>query len=107
MRVPVVGSEIAGHATRIVRQGRPVATAQECTGTGHPVAPLSPITDALRERRHELGLTQAQVADKSRLPRSVIAGLETGVSPLRMPGLLAVADALGCELVAVPRETTP
>jgi DNA-binding XRE family transcriptional regulator len=102
-RVPAVDGAIAGHGVRIVRGGQRITTPTVCTGSGTPVRPLSPLSAALRERREHLGLTQAQVADRAQLPRSVVAGLETGVSQLQVPNLMAVADALGCELVAAPR----
>jgi transcriptional regulator with XRE-family HTH domain len=56
------------------------------------------IASQVAERRHELGLSQAQLAELCDTTQSAIARLEGGGRPPRIDTLLRLASALGCEL---------
>jgi transcriptional regulator with XRE-family HTH domain len=58
------------------------------------------IAEQVVDRRHELGLSQAQLAAVSGTTQSAIARLESGGRPPRIDTLLRLAQALDCELVA-------
>ena len=59
---------------------------------------FSSIAAQVTERRHALGLSQAQLAELVGTTQSAIARLERGGRPPRIDTLLRIADALGCEL---------
>jgi transcriptional regulator with XRE-family HTH domain len=50
------------------------------------------------DRRRELGLSQAELAELTGTTQSAIARLESGGRPPRIDTLLRVANALDCEL---------
>ena len=56
------------------------------------------IAAQVSERRHELGLSQTQLAKLCDTTQSAIARLEGGGRPPRIDTLLRLASALGCEL---------
>ncbi|MDQ2986906.1 MAG: helix-turn-helix domain-containing protein [Armatimonadota bacterium] len=51
--------------------------------------------DAVRALRREAGLTQEQLADKTGLHVTYIAGIETGRRNPSLRSILALADGLG------------
>jgi ribosome-binding protein aMBF1 (putative translation factor) len=51
------------------------------------------------ERRKDLGLSQAELAELVGTTQSAIARLESGGRPPRIDTLLRIANALDCELV--------
>jgi transcriptional regulator with XRE-family HTH domain len=57
------------------------------------------IADRVAERRKELGLSQAELAELVATTQSAIARLESGGRPPRIDTLLRIANALDCELV--------
>lgn len=57
----------------------------------------------VRARRHELLLTQEELADIARTGIRFISELETGKRSVRLETVLKVLDALGLELVARTR----
>ena len=57
------------------------------------------IADKVTERRKELGLSQAELAELVATTQSAIARLESGGRPPRIDTLLRIADALDCELL--------
>ena len=57
------------------------------------------IADRVAERRKELGLSQAELAELVATTQSAIARLESGGRPPRIDTLLRIADALDCELL--------
>jgi DNA-binding XRE family transcriptional regulator len=57
------------------------------------------IADKVAERRKELGLSQAELAELVATTQSSIARLESGGRPPRIDTLLRIADALDCELL--------
>ncbi|MFN8224301.1 MAG: helix-turn-helix transcriptional regulator [Gaiellales bacterium] len=57
------------------------------------------IAHAVVERRHELGLSQVELARACGTTQSAIARLENGGRPPRIDTLLRLAEALDCELV--------
>jgi DNA-binding XRE family transcriptional regulator len=57
------------------------------------------IADKVTERRKELGLSQAELAELVATTQSSIARLESGGRPPRIDTLLRIADALDCELL--------
>lgn len=56
------------------------------------------IANQVAERRHALGLSQAELAGLVGTTQSAIARLERGGRPPRIDTLLRIADALECEL---------
>lgn len=57
------------------------------------------IAERVVERRKELGLSQAELAELVATTQSAIARLESGGRPPRIDTLLRIANALDCELV--------
>ena len=57
------------------------------------------IADRVAGRRHELGLSQSELAELVGTTQSAIARLESGGRPPRIDTLLRIANALDCELV--------
>jgi ribosome-binding protein aMBF1 (putative translation factor) len=60
---------------------------------------FSQIADRVAERRKELELSQAELAELVATTQSAIARLESGGRPPRIDTLLRIANALDCELV--------
>jgi DNA-binding XRE family transcriptional regulator len=57
------------------------------------------IADQVAQRRKELDLSQAELAELVATTQSAIARLESGGRPPRIDTLLRIADALDCELI--------
>src|ERR671923_843123 len=57
------------------------------------------IADKVADRRKELGLSQAELAELVATTQSAIARLESGGRPPRIDTLLRIANALDCELI--------
>jgi ribosome-binding protein aMBF1 (putative translation factor) len=57
------------------------------------------IADQVTERRRELGLSQAELAELVETTQSAVARLESGGRPPRIDTLLRIAAALDCELL--------
>jgi DNA-binding XRE family transcriptional regulator len=53
---------------------------------------------ALRERRENLGLTQADLAEKTQIPRGTINRIETGSRNVTFEKLIKIVDALDLDL---------
>lgn len=64
------------------------------------------IADRVADRRKELGLSQAELAQLVDTTQSAIARLESGGRPPRIDTLLRIANALDCELVVELRPRT-
>jgi DNA-binding XRE family transcriptional regulator len=66
------------------------------------------IAGRVAERRKDLGLSQAELAELVGTTQSAIARLESGGRPPRIDTLLRIAQALDCELSVElrPRTTT-
>lgn len=64
------------------------------------------IADQVAERRRELALSQAELAELVDTTQSAIARLESGGRPPRIDTLLRIANALDCELVVELRPRT-
>jgi len=56
------------------------------------------IAGQVADRRRQLGLSQAQLAELTGTTQSAVARLESGGRPPRIDTLLRMADALDCEL---------
>ena len=56
------------------------------------------IAEQVADRRHTLGLSQAELAELTGTTQSAIARLESGGRPPRIDTLLRIANALDCEL---------
>nr|WP_255284883.1 helix-turn-helix domain-containing protein [Rhodococcus jostii] len=61
------------------------------------------IADGFVARRHQLGLTQAELADLAGVSRSSVQSIESGRGTVQLDLVEAAADALGCRLVLVTR----
>jgi ribosome-binding protein aMBF1 (putative translation factor) len=64
------------------------------------------IAERVAERRKELGLSQAELAELVTTTQSAIARLESGGRPPRIDTLLRIANALDCELLVELRPRT-
>lgn len=58
-------------------------------------------------RRHQLRLTQAQLALLAGVGRSTVQALEGGKDTVQLDGAVAVAAALGCEITLLTRAGLP
>jgi len=56
------------------------------------------ISEALRRRRQELGLTQLELADLAEVSERLIRDLETGPLTVRTDKLLSIVESLGLEI---------
>ena len=69
--------------------------ALERTDSGRgPRADYPQIGERLRERRHELGLSQEELADRADLHRTYISSLEQGRRNVAVRNLVRLAEAL-------------
>lgn len=64
------------------------------------------IAEQVVDRRHALGLSQAELAELTGTTQSAIARLESGGRPPRIDTLLRIANALDCELEVELRPRT-
>jgi len=64
------------------------------------------IAEQVADRRKELGLSQAELAELVTTTQSAIARLESGGRPPRIDTLLRIANALDCELLVELRPRT-
>ena len=64
---------------------------------------LQELTEALRARRLERGLTQQQLADAAGIPRRTYQRLEAGDAGARTDSLLLAVRALGLKVELAPR----
>ena len=62
------------------------------------------IRTALRARRLAVGMSQQELANASGRDQSDISNYERGQNTPSMATLVKLADALGCDVVLVPRE---
>ena len=53
----------------------------------------------LRELRHEIGLTQKELAEKAKLPRTTVVKVESGKRNATLETLMHMAQAMGKDLV--------
>ena len=56
-----------------------------------------------RQRRHELGLTQEQVAEKAGFHVNYVGGIERAERNLSLTSIVALAEALKC----LPKDLMP
>jgi transcriptional regulator with XRE-family HTH domain len=64
------------------------------------------IAEQVVDRRRDLGLSQAELAELTGTTQSAIARLESGGRPPRIDTLLRIANALDCELEVELRPRT-
>ena len=60
----------------------------------------------IRDRRKNLGLTQAELADFAGVSLRVLSSLERGKPTARLDTVVPVLDALGLEVTIAPRVTS-
>lgn len=60
------------------------------------------LAEVIQEQRHQLGLTQAEVAQRAGVGRRFVVDLERGHPRAEFAKVLAVLDAVGVEPLAVP-----
>ena len=70
------------------------------------VEAISQIVGAMIERRHDLELSQRDLADLCGLPHSSVARIESGKSTPNLTTLLKIFRELGLSLVAEPAVKT-
>ena len=63
---------------------------------------ISQIVGAMIERRHDLALSQRDLADLCGIPHSSVARIESGKSTPNLSTLLKIFHELGLSLVAMP-----
>jgi transcriptional regulator with XRE-family HTH domain len=63
--------------------------------------------NGLRKLRKDNGLTQMQLAEKAKVPRSVIARFETGRTELSTKSLSKIAGALDCSMEEILKGGQP
>jgi y4mF family transcriptional regulator len=71
------------------------------------IASLHDLAAAIRGRRKELGLSQAQLATRAHVSRAWVNEFESGKPAAELRLVLAVVDALGLELQLGDREDNP
>jgi HTH-type transcriptional regulator/antitoxin HipB len=71
------------------------------------ISSLHDLAAAVRGRRQELGLTQAQLAARAHVSRAWVNAFESGKPAAEVRLVLAVVDALGLELRLGEREDGP
>jgi ribosome-binding protein aMBF1 (putative translation factor) len=81
------------------KRARPVERLRERLAHADQGWFFAQLADRVSERRHELGLSQAELADLCDTTQSAIARLEAGGRPPRIDTLLRIAAALDCDLV--------
>lgn len=64
---------------------------------------IARLTQRLRERRAELGVTQAELADQLGVTQAYLSRLETGDASLQLRRLVRALSSVGLELLALPR----
>jgi len=71
------------------------------------IGSLHDLTAAIRGRRLQLGLSQAQLAERANVSRAWVNAFEAGKPAAELRLVLAVVDALGLELQLGDREDGP
>ena len=61
------------------------------------------LADRFVARRHQLGVTQTELADLAGVSRSSVQAIEAGKRTAQFDVVLAIAEALGCDLVLTTR----
>ncbi|OZC63418.1 transcriptional regulator [Rhodococcus sp. 06-470-2] len=67
----------------------------------------SELAEAFVARRHQLSMTQAELALLAGVGRSTVQALEAGKDTVQLDGAVAVAQALGCEITLLTRAGSP
>lgn len=93
------------------RRSRPidskVAEAIAAYSAGAPASLSNPTpAELIRHLRHDLGLTQAQLASRAGLPQAHLARIETGKVDPRVGTLRRILSAVGRDLLLVPKPTS-
>lgn len=71
---------------------------------GTAIRSLQDISDLVRRRRREMGLSQKEFADRAGVETKQISRIETGANEPKASTLLAIIAALGLDLRAVERQ---
>ena len=66
---------------------------------------LSKIVGAMIQQRHELDLSQRELAELCGIPHSSVARIESGKTSPNLSTLLKIFDKLGLNLVVEPERT--
>ncbi len=69
-----------------------------------PPLPLTGLAAVFRAMRRQKGMTQAGLAERTGQTQAYISAIERGGHDMRASTLVAMAAALGCELIMVPKE---
>ncbi|MDI9895971.1 MULTISPECIES: helix-turn-helix domain-containing protein [Nocardiaceae] len=67
----------------------------------------SELAESFVARRHQLRLTQAELALLAGVGRSTVQALEGGKDSVQLDGAIAIADALGCRITLNNRSGIP
>lgn len=62
---------------------------------------LKLLGERLRERRTSLGWTQEELADRAKIDRSYVGGVERGIRNLTFTVLCQLCEALGCDVATI------
>ena len=71
------------------------------------VEAISQIVGVMIERRHDLELSQRDLAELCGIPHSSVARIESGKTTPNLSRLLKIFRELGLSLVALPSATSP
>ena len=77
--------------------------------TRSPLPPpaLAGIAASFQAMRKQKKMTQAELAERSGQSQTYISAIERGTRDVRATTLAALAAALGCELVLIPKDRAP
>lgn len=65
------------------------------------------IADSFVSRRHQLNLTQAELADLAGVSRFGVQSIESDRDTVQFDSMLAVAAALGCDIALTTKSGNP
>lgn len=65
---------------------------------------LTLLGQRVRNRRKHLGLTQEELADRAKIDRSYIGGVERGERNVTFSVLCRICDALACDVAALTKD---
>lgn len=65
---------------------------------------LKLLGERVRERRTSLGWTQEELADRAKIDRSYVGGVERGIRNLTFTVLCQLCKALGCDVATLTKD---
>ena len=90
--------DIAGFTVNVLFLPSNIAYRQYVAGFGGQKMDSVGISEAVRQRRQSLGLTQSELADLAEVSERLIRNLETGTLTVGIDKLLSILESLGLEI---------